>query len=316
MKDNKKFTIYVFIIYLIFAVALYFIGYFKIGLLSDDYLNFYDALNSNLNQKITGQLPFTNTFHTRPFYYLSLEKSVWLHDLLGFGYDDFIWYRVQNLVLLLLISYIAGRIVLLITNKLSISLIAALTIIIFPNNLNNICWTAGRVDLLCALFYAIAIYLLYLYLNRKHLLLLSGIIVFFLLALMTKELAITLPAVLVLMAYFTNGKEALRNNKSVFISLFGILGLYIIFKVFLLSNDLLEIATLYQSGPLSNAPGVFSRGIISLTIPLDYLTLNLYLQTHNKIVFLYLLSLYGALFYLVWILMKTEDYKYIFQIIL
>ena len=316
MKDNRKFTIYVFIIYLIFGTALYFIGYFKIGLLSDDYLNFYDALNSTLYQKVTGQLPFTNTFHTRPFYYLSLEKSILIHDLLGFEFNNFVWYRVQNLVLLFLISFITGRIILLTTKKLSISVIGALTVIIFPNNLNDICWTAGRVDLLCTLFYAITIYLFYLYLSYKHLLLFSGIIVFFMLALLTKELAITLPAVLLILAYFTGGKEIIRNCKNVFIFLFGLLGLYIIYKIFLLGNNLLEIATLYQTSPLSNAPGVLARGIISLTIPLDYLTLNLYLQNHNKVVLLYLLSLYGAIFYLIWAMIKTDNYKYIGQIFL
>jgi hypothetical protein len=316
LKNNRKFTIYIFSIYLIYTAALYFIGYFKIGLISDDYLNFYDALNSTLSQKISGVLPFTNAFHTRPFYYLSLEKSIWVHDLLGFEYDNFVWYRVQNLVLLLLISFISGKIILQATNKLSISLIAGITVIIFPNNINDICWTAGRVDLLCTLFYVLTIYLLYLYSSYKHFLLFIGIIIFSLLALLTKELAITLAPVLLLLAYFKEGIETARRLKNLFIILFVILALYIIFKIFLLGNDPLKIATLYQTTPFSNAPGILARGIISLTIPLDYLTLNLYLQNHSKIVLLYLLSLYGAIFYLIWIMIKVDFYKYIGQIFL
>jgi hypothetical protein len=314
--QTGKFTIYVFIIHLVFIVGLYIAGYFKIGLISDDYLNFYDAMNSTLSQKITGQLPFTNAFHIRPVYYLSLEKSAAINNMLGFAYDNFTWYRVQNLIILLLISFICGKIILHTTKRLSIAVIGALTVIIFPNNLNDICWTAGRVDLLCTLFYVISIYLFYMFLSSKNAFFFIGIFVFFILALLTKEIAITLPAVVLLLLYFRDGKKGIAENKKIIINLFGVLALYAFYKFVILGNNLIDIATLYQPNPLSNAPGVFARGLIALTIPLDFLTLNLYLQNHNKIVLLYLLVLYGAIFYLIWAIVKMDNHRYLGQIAL
>ncbi|MEO8513954.1 MAG: hypothetical protein ABI543_10370, partial [Ignavibacteria bacterium] len=83
MQESRKFIYYSLGIYAVYTVVLYMLGFFKIGLLSDDYLNIFDALNSTFYQKLTGHLPFTNSFHIRPVYYLSLEKSVTISGLLG-----------------------------------------------------------------------------------------------------------------------------------------------------------------------------------------------------------------------------------------
>ena len=80
MSEHRKYIIYSLVIYAVYSAALAILGYFKIGLLADDYLNFFDALHSTLYQKISGNLPFTNAFHIRPVYYLSLEKSLAIHD--------------------------------------------------------------------------------------------------------------------------------------------------------------------------------------------------------------------------------------------
>ena len=153
MKESPKFIYYSLGIYSVYASALYILGFFSIGLLSDDYLNIYDAVNSTFYQKLTGNLPFTNAFHIRPFYYLSLEKSVNLSTLFGFAPDNFLWFRIQNLMLLYFIAFTAGLTVYYLTKKASVSLICSITILLYPNNINNICWMAARVDLICGFFY-------------------------------------------------------------------------------------------------------------------------------------------------------------------
>jgi hypothetical protein len=316
LNKNKKLFLYSLIIFGIYTFLIYLLGYFKIGLLSDDYLNFYDATHSTFYEKITGHLPFTNVFHIRPIYYLSLEKSIAVHDWLGFAFDNFVWYRIQNLVLLLCNSLLAGYIVLHITRRMTLSIISLISVILFSNNVNNICWTAARIDLICILFYLASLYFALQYSDNKNKLNFTLTVVSFLAALLTKELAITLPFTVLLMLYFIKGKENLNKSQTAIITLFSILAVYFIYRFIILGNSVMDIATLYQESPLSGAPGVFARGLISISIPMDFLALNYALRSDNKIIILYLFALYGALIYLMWVMAKIDIYKYAVQIII
>jgi hypothetical protein len=313
LSQQRKYILYSLVIYAVFSAGLSFLGFFKIGLLADDYLNFFDALHSTLYDKITGSLPFTNAFHIRPVYYLSLVKSLELHDWFGFAYDNFTLYRLQNLMLFLFIAFVSGQIVLHTTGRMSVSLIASVTILLFPNNINNICWLAARVDLICCFFYVMSIYFYLLFFDYGKRYFLVSSILSFVLSLLTKELAITLPFTVLLISYFIYGKEGLRKSLSIFIPMLLIFIMYFVWRVFILGNNVIDIATLYQAVPLSNAPGVFAKGFISLTVPLDYLELNYLLRNDNKIILLYLFALYGAGIYLIWVMLKTNFSRYLGQ---
>ena len=313
--NNKKFIFVLSIIYAVFILILLISGYFRIGLLSDDYLNFYDAVNSSLLQKFTSNLPYTNYLHFRPLYYISLQISVFMHNLLGFSYDDFVLYRVQNLLIFLLISFVAGKIILLKTGNLYLSLFASAAVIIFPNNIHNICWTAARVDLLCCLFYALTILFSFLYFERSANLFLVLSIASFVLSLLSKETAATVPFAVLLISFYNFSSSVLKKHKIIFIIQFSIIILYIIFKLFFLKNDLTQAITLFQDNPLKNMPGVIARAIISLSIPVDYLTLNLNLRNRETILLLYLLFLYALIIYAVVIVIRNSAYKQLFHVI-
>ena len=313
---NKRLLLYAIAIFSVYTLILYFLGYFRIGLLSDDYLNFYDATHSSFSQKITGNLPFTNIFHLRPVYYLSLEKSVQIQNWLGLAYDNFTWVRIQNLAMLLMISLLTGYIVLHTSRRMSLSLIAISSVLLFSNNINNICWTAARVDLICVLFYLSALYFTIQYCDNKNFLTFCLALISFILSILTKELAVTLPIVILLIIYFTKEKEGINKSKAILISFFVILGLYFTYRFLILGNNVEEITTLYQESPLGSAPGVFARGLISLSIPMDFLALNYALRNDNKIILLYLFALYGALIYLIWIMVKIDVYKYFGQLLI
>jgi len=313
LNNLNKFRFSIITVYVVFTVLLFILGYFNIGLLSDDYLNFYDATHSTFQQKVTGTLPYTNTLHIRPVYYLSLEKSFAISNWLGFAYDNFTFYRIQNLVLFLVISFLTGMILLELTGRYWLAMIASVSVLLFPNNLNNICWTAARVDLLCCLFFAAIIYFMLRYSEKKDILSLSIISISFLLALFTKETSLTIPFVVFMMIYFIYGKEYIFKLKLPFVIIFSLLSVYLIFRFVFIGNSLGEISTLYQANPFANAPGVAARAAIGLTIPLDFLTLNRMLRQDNKIVLLYLASLYGAVFYLIWIMVKVDIYRHIWQ---
>jgi hypothetical protein len=314
LKESRKFIYYSLGIYAVYTACLYLLGFFSIGLVSDDYMNIYDAINSTFYQKLTGTLPFTNTFHIRPFYYLSLEKSVSLSALFGFAQDNFVWFRIQNLVLFFFIAFSAGLTLFYLTKRASVSLVCSAAILLYPNNINNICWMAARVDLICCFFFIISVLLFFLYSDtgKPSFFILSMIT--FSLALLTKELAITFPAVIMLAEYFRKGKSGIKKAMPLMIGVVSLLVIYFIFRIGILGNNVAEITTLYQSFPLSNAPGVFARALIALSIPMDFITINFQLRNDNKLIILYLFILYGTAFYLIWNSVRTDIYKIIGQL--
>ncbi len=316
MAQNKKFYLYSFIIFILFTIFISFAGYFGIGLLSDDYLNVFDATHSSLYDKFTGHLPFTNSLHLRPLYYLSIELSNALHNSLGLSYDNFINYRIENLVLYLILAFIAGRIILIKTEKLSLSVIAIISILIFPNNLNNACWTAARIDVLCGIFYLLTVYFTYCYLKNNKITDIIFSVLFLNAAILTKETALTIPFAAFLMCLFFFGKETVKTKKMIFITQFAVLALYFVFRLLFLHNDLREAGTLFQAAPLANIPGVIARSFIALTVPLDFLTMISYLVSRESPVMLYLACLYGAGFYLIYVMIKDEVYYFIAQLLI
>ena len=303
------------------AVALLFIvlisvpGYFGIGLLSDDYLVIFDATHSSLKEKFIGGLPFSNIFHTRPLYFLSFEKTVWLNKVLGLNYDNFIIYRIQHLVFLILISFISGIIVLKISRSYSLGILVFVAVLIYPNNVNNICWTAARADLLCTLFYLVSLYFFLEFIESPSRAMFMLCVLSTILTLLSKELGVTLPFVLFLFAYYNLGWRGVYITRYLLISLFVVLLIYIGLR-FMQNYNQIEIVTLYQSTPFENVLGILVRCIIALSIPLDYLTLYYDLKNINVIVLIYASIIYGALFYCMWIIIKSNAYIHFGQLIL
>jgi hypothetical protein len=302
MKQSKRYVIFVLISFAVFTILLLFTGYFNIGLLSDDYMNFFDASHSTLIQKFTGSLPFTNPSHFRPAYYVSLQVSLFLHNALGFKYDDFVFYRVQNLVIFFIISFLAGWIVLHQTKKTFPAVIAALAVILFPNNINNICWTAGRVDLLCGMFYLAAFYFSVRYLDKpsKQGITLASIL--FILALISKETALTFPFVLVIYMLFMRGSGSIRKYKYLPVTMFVILLIYFLYRFAVLSagyNRYYEISYL----------NVLLKSIISLIIPFDFLTLKSQILSGNILLIIYIAVLFAGLILIVYSLVKEDSFK-------
>jgi tetratricopeptide (TPR) repeat protein len=112
---------------------------------------------------------------------------------------------------------------------------AAVTALLFglhPMHIESVAWASGRKDVLCGLFYMAACVAYVFYLRaakgRRSLLLYIGILLFYLLALLSKAIAVTLPLSFLLIDYF----EGRRLSIKVFIEkiphfllalLFGIL---------------------------------------------------------------------------------------------
>jgi hypothetical protein len=202
------------------------------------------------------------------------------------------------------------------TRRASVSAVITAAILIYPNNINNICWMAARVDLICTLFYVITLLLAIIYIRTSQVHYMILAIITFILSLLTKELAITLPITSMLMGYYIFGKEGFKKSLFLLIAFAIIIIIYLTYRFIILGNSAADIATLYQQYPLSNAPGVLARAIIAISIPLDFITLNFQLRNDNKIILLYLFLLYGTLFYLFWNYIRKDLYKIIGQLLL
>lgn len=302
MGYRKKYLIGFFIFAVLFCILLCFSGFFKIGLLSDDYLNFYDASHSTTIDKLTGNLPFSNPGHFRPVYYTSLEISTNLHNALGFSYDNFIIYRIQNLLVYLVLTFLAGWIVLLKTQNFKFALLAGISIAVFPNNIHNICWTAGRVDLLCSMFYLLSIYFAFIYIKCKSTLKAVFAVLFFILALMTKETALTLPFVLSMMLMFEQGIKSVKKFLPLILLFFGVLFSYIIYRLVILNPGYNKF---YEADVLS----VMLKSLVSLSIPLDYLTLKMEILDGYLWIYAYLAILLSGFFTYLLICLKKDIYR-------
>lgn len=302
MMQSKRYVIFILISFAVFTILLLFSGYFNIGLLSDDYMNFFDAAHSTLIQKFTGSLPFTNPSHFRPAYYVSLQVSLFLHDVFGFKYDNFVFYRVQNLVIFFIIAFLGGLIVLHETKKTFPAVIAALAVILFPNNINNICWTAGRVDLLCGMFYLAAFYFSIRYLDKPSKQRLIPASLLFILALMSKETALTFPFVLVIYLLFMKGADGTKRYKYLPITMFAVLVIYLLYRYAVLNAGYTRY---YEISYLS----VLLKSAVSLIIPLDYLTLKSQILSGNILLIIYIAVLTAGFILLIYSLIKKNSYK-------
>lgn len=316
----RKYTYSVLSIMVLYTLILIIMGYFRIGLLSDDYLNVYDATSSTLSDKFAGKLAFTNELHFRPAYYFSIEKSEMLRESMGFNFDNFLIYRIQNLFLFFVLAYLIGLVVLIKTKRASLSILSSLAVLIFPSNLHNICWTAARVDLLCGVFYIFTILFAFLYVEKPGAFKLILASLALTLGLMTKETAVTVPFVCFMLVLFHYHSGIVKERKALFISLFTILVFYFAYRLIFMGSDPANAFLYYQpvkgwKAFLSTVPPVTAKSIISITIPVDYLTLSIALSQKEAFLILYLIVLYGTIFYLAYSLIKGDANKFLMQLI-
>lgn len=122
-------------------------------------------------------------------------------------------YHLINLILHLLNCFFVFWLIYILTQRISVSSITAFLFALHPLHVESVAWISERKDVLYALFFLAAIvgYCYYLK-GRKLKRYYYFSVVLFILALLSKSMAITLPLVLFLVAYFLSRK----GNKHVF----------------------------------------------------------------------------------------------------
>ncbi len=303
--NRKQYCLTVGIIFFLFLIGLYLSGYFSVGLISDDYYNLFDATNTSFLQKFSGKLPFTNILHLRPIYYLSIQSGYAIHNLLGLGFDNFINFRIGNLLLFLLLSIICGELVFLLSRNYFLSILTVCSVILFPSNIHNICWTAGRVDILCGIFYITFLFYSFKYIVQKRRFHLYLSIIFLVCALLTKESSITAFPLLILLILYFKGKNELIKFSVPFIIYLVIIFAYLGYK-FLLAQ--LSIPNSYgESGFI-----VLIKSFLGLILPEDFLTIQYQFRENNISILVYFMMFIGFSFLYFLYLIQNKFFKIVF----
>jgi len=130
-------------------------------------------------------------------------------------------FHVTNLILHLFNCALVFWLIYLMTRNLTVCLTASLLFGIHPMRVETVAWVSDRKDLLLCLFFtgSIISYLYYLRKKTASFYLLSFLL--FLLALLSKTVAVTLPLVLFLMDYFLNRKFEIKMMLEKIPFLFG-----------------------------------------------------------------------------------------------
>ena len=163
--------------------------------------------------------------------YLPLTILSYAVEYRFFGLDPFA-YHATNLILHLGNCLLVFWFIFMLRANLTAAFIAALLFGIHPLHVESVAWVSERKDVLCTLFFLAAL-ISYQYYQRKATspALYSLSLLFFLCALLSKAMAITLPCVLLLCDYFnqrTGNRKLLREKVPFFLlaAIFAAVALY------------------------------------------------------------------------------------------
>jgi|GEM_PF-2627636 len=203
--------------------------------------------------------------------------STWLdHTLWAFNSRG---YHLTNILLHAANSFLVFLILYSLRRKYVFGAFCALLFAAYPVHQEPVAWVANRADLLCGFFFFLALFLYVLSRKKDTLRLASALFspIAFALALGSKEMAITLPLVIILLDWFLpcDGKR-LRLRKTIFYIpyIFVLVG-YVIFRILFLGNlgGYVEVhQTFLRIDPrfLYDLRNIVMRPFAALAVPLNH----------------------------------------------
>ncbi|MCH8903101.1 MAG: tetratricopeptide repeat protein [Bacteroidetes bacterium] len=147
------------------------------------------------------------TFHYKPLVFLS-----WSIEYHLFGMNPMV-YHIDNLILHMLNVLLVFLMFLILTKNKSIAFFVALLFGLHPMHVESVAWIVQRKDVLYSFFYLSSIISFLLYDGKKSklpLLILS--ILFFVMSLLSKMMAVSLPFVLLIIDYYRNGNLNIKAH--------------------------------------------------------------------------------------------------------
>ena len=216
------------------------------GLVSDDFLWAREWTLADVASSFVGPEDPTGASNTyyRPLSTLSHAMDAWIWG------DRVAGYHVTNLLLLALVSAAA----LLLLERLGLArraaLLGALAWTVHPMAASAVAWASQRTDLIVSLFYLSSLALLLSPLGTRG----WPPLVPALLALGSKEIAITLPAVATLAVWLALPGEERRERLRALAALWGLALSYLVWWVYLFPDK--ALAKLFPEPRRANEPGI------------------------------------------------------------
>jgi tetratricopeptide (TPR) repeat protein len=175
-----------------------------------------------------------------PDYYRPLQAIVFMLDYRLWGLNPF-GYHLTNVVIHFLNSVLICYLVYIIFKNLFIAVVSSLFFCVHPINVTAVGYISGSADLLATLF------MLLVFLNialslKSHKPRLFPIILFSILALLSRENAVFMPLGILLLSLFIEGER--KYKIKLFVSSILIVGLYLLFRVILLGMPITGYSSL------------------------------------------------------------------------
>ncbi len=198
-----------------YAVTLCVLGsivYF--GLVKCEFLPMWDDADHVLNNPDIRSLSWQNIIGIFSSYYVGMYQPVttltyaidyqmWGLSPAGFHFTNLILHLISGVMVLMLLNKITG--------KIKLSFLFAMVFVLHPVQVEAVAWVSARSTLLSAIFFLSALYAYISYtrssLNIKYLL---ACFALFILSILSKCTAVTLPLVLILYDYLCRRKDILR----------------------------------------------------------------------------------------------------------
>ena len=255
------------IIILAFAIVLYYPA-LSFGYVWDDsllFINNIELLQPELNWHMLSQPVLPGTTYFRPLVFLS-----WFAEFHYFGQNTTISHAINIAIYLLNISllYVLGLKLFVLLSKKRVVLCASMAALLYavhPSLIETTAWVSGRFDLLVTCFTLLAC-VVYMQPLRNRLLKLALLNVCFLMSLMSKELAVVLPLILVCLSllrsnethFFYNLTQFIRHEWALIVSFtvsflaYMVLRVYSVQQVYhsTLSADYIQDVIIEQQVPL------------------------------------------------------------------
>lgn len=313
---NKiKYIRYSLFLLAVFAAVFSFKGYFGTGILSDTFGDAYTAVNSGLADKLTNNLQYIDANRYRPVLFITLKSIVNISSLPGIEYDNFIIYKTVNLLLYLMLAFLSGFLVFKLTGDMVKSVLAEIFILLYPNNLHNLFWSAAYFEILCAVFCILAFLFAVKFISSRRPRFLVYSNIFFVLALLTKEIAVPLPFIFATLVFLFYGKDMLIGKKIIFISQTAVLALYFFAKT-LLSRGIPVISVEYFGGDFFEVSAqVIFKAFLSLIIPFDYSVIRLGIKEYNPGVTAYIIIISIICVYFIYSFIKNGNVSKMFLVV-
>jgi hypothetical protein len=205
--------------------------------------------------------PTIGSYYYRPLFLLSLavDYNLWVLNPLGYHITNVILHAISSFIV-----YLVGR--RLFSNHIP-AFIGSMLFAVHPVHVESIAWISGRTDPMAAVFFLLSFYLYILFRDGKGLIMLIFSLIAYFFSLLSKEIGITLP--LLLLAYEFSFKPHPDNTKYNKIKSLQGIGFYLLISAaYLYIRSTILGETIGQS---SSSPPIDKRIYTSFGIILDYI---------------------------------------------